>query len=526
MLKTVDAQGSPLAGPLLASYTIWPSSTRPARIAGAERARAELGLKFRSTSNGWITAVRYYRSPQMKPSTFGRIWSADGRLLASARFERSTRSGWQVARLDSPVGVVAGRTYVTSYTAEGGHYGIDEYAFGNGRTVNRGALTALAGVYTYSSGMPRDTWKHSNYYADVQFRAGSAAPATVPAESSSPTTVPPTVAAESSPPTTVPPTVAADSSPPTSSPTMSPPTTTGAPSTTSSSSPSTTDPDAYVVGTGANAMLFPEKPGLITSTAELRPYSGPTTVTGNYSESNCVVTKQIRVEVGGHLSLNNCWIKVNVGDASYGMVGKKGEIDISHSLIDSTGIGTYVFPLIIEGGGNVTYSEFIGGTDNARLSSNTRFEWNYIHNPKVNAKDAHSDGIEIYYGAREGNAPSTGPHILILNNYIDIGTAAGAAGDINLTNDFGPIDGVRIEGNTLMPGNINLYLRGDGYCQCGGNLRNIEVINNRFFASHAFYPDGYNQVVSYKPATGVTRWEGNTFIDPSGRSTPFGLSQL
>jgi hypothetical protein len=211
------------------------------------------------------------------------------------------------------------------------------------------------------------------------------------------------------------------------------------------------------------------------------------------------------------------------------MIGKSGYIDINHSLIDGTKFNDYTFPLIMEGGGRVTYSEFIGGTDNVRLSSNTLFEWNYIHQPKTTpANGAHSDGIEIYSGARKQSetATATGPNIAVLNNYIDIGGAIGASGGINVTNDFGPIDGVRIEGNTIMPGNIDLYLRGDGYCGCGGNLENIEVVNNRFVAPHEFYPTGYNQVVSYRPETGVTLWKDNSFIGPNGAPIEFGLNQL
>lgn len=281
-----------------------------------------------------------------------------------------------------------------------------------------------------------------------------------------------------------------------------------------------------IVGSGPTAMAFPERPGLTSEKASLSPYSGPATVIDSFAQSNCVVSSPIRVNAGASLSLSNCWIKVNVADAGDGMIGKAGRIQITHSLIDGTAFNDYTFPLILEGGGAVTYSEFIGGTDNVRLSSNTLFQWNYVHKPKMHAASAHSDGVEIYYGARQAGSPAIDAHIKVLNNYIDIGGSAGTSGGINVTNDFGPVDGVRIEGNTIMPGNIDLYLRGDGACGCGGNLKNIEVVNNRFVASHEFYRQGYNQVVSYEPESGITLWRDNVFVGPSGKAEQFELSQL
>jgi hypothetical protein len=286
-------------------------------------------------------------------------------------------------------------------------------------------------------------------------------------------------------------------------------------------------PGPFRIGAGGAAMVFPQKPGMLTDKSSLTPYIGPSTVTNSYSQSNCVVTSPIRVSAGATLELNNCWIQVSVSDANYGMVGKSGRIDITHSLIDGTGNSNYTFPLILEGGGEVTFSEFIGGTDNVRLSSGTLFEWNYIHDAKSQSTEpAHSDGIEIYYGARKEGDTEDSAHIRVLNNYVDIGGSSGASGGINLTNDFGPIDGVLIEGNTIMPGNIGLYLRGDGYCGCGGPLKNIQVLNNRFVSLHEFYSDGYNQVVSYQPETGVTKWSGNKFIGPNGIPVDFPLNKI
>lgn len=496
------------------SYSIWSSSIKPKSPADSDASSVQLGVQFRTNTAGWVHGLRYYKMAEAAASPQGSLWSGDGKLLARATFPAGTAAGWQVAPLTVPIQILPGVSYVSSYSAPKGRYADDQASLGGGATTTSSALTALAGVYSYS-GFPNQTWRNSNYYADVVFSTEAVISTSA---SSSTTQSAPTV----SPPTTSVQTNSTSSRTSTSVATS--------PVVTATTTASTTSPppnSGFIVGSGSSKTIFPSRPGLTTPASSLTPYSGPTTVTGSYSQANCVVTKQIRVNAGGSLSLNNCWIKVNVADSGYGMIGKSGRININHSLIDGSAFNNYTFPLILEGGGVVSYNEFIGNTDNVRLSSNTTFEWNYIHNPKRSSGgDAHSDGVELYYGARQSGSPAIGPHIFVRNNYIDINGSVGTSGGINVTNDFGPIDGVRIEGNTIMPGNIDLYLRGDGYCGCGGNLKDIEVINNRFVADHEFYPGGYNQVVSYQPEAGVTIWQGNTFIGPSGTTTAFGLGQL
>ena len=76
----------------------------------------------------------------------------------------------RLAKLDRAVQIDAGKTYTVSYRAPHGRYADDQWVFGGGKTVRARDLTALAGVYTYGSGMPRQAWNGSNYYVDVIFR--------------------------------------------------------------------------------------------------------------------------------------------------------------------------------------------------------------------------------------------------------------------------------------------------------------------------------------------------------------------
>jgi hypothetical protein len=232
------------------------------------------------------------------------------------------------------------------------------------------------------------------------------------------------------------------------------------------------------------------------------------------------------------LTFTNCKIVVDTDDAGYGMIGKGGYLVFEHCLVDGSSFNDVTFPLIIEGGGSVTFCEFRGNTDNARLSSNTSFRWNYIHTPKTNsANPAHADGIEIYYGAREADsqgrpAPAApAPHIVVENNYIDVGGAAGENASLNITSDFGPVDGVLVRGNTFLPGgNYAFYVRSDGYCGCG-TASNVQVHNNRWFGDAHNVWGGYYGTHSVNLMSSVTAWSGNTLTKLNQDAIPLTLAE-
>ena len=79
----------------------------------------ELGVKFRASTNGTITGIRFYKGPQNTGTHVADLWSATGTLLATATFTNETASGWQQVNLANPVVVTAGTTYVVSYHTSG-----------------------------------------------------------------------------------------------------------------------------------------------------------------------------------------------------------------------------------------------------------------------------------------------------------------------------------------------------------------------------------------------------------------------
>ena len=56
----------------------------------------ELGMKFRSSQNGVITGIKYWKAPSESGQHTGRIWDAKGNLLASVEFKKRIKSQGQL----------------------------------------------------------------------------------------------------------------------------------------------------------------------------------------------------------------------------------------------------------------------------------------------------------------------------------------------------------------------------------------------------------------------------------------------
>ena len=163
------------AAPPAASSGLF-TTERPAVAADSDAAGVEVGLRFRSSANGFVDGVRFYKGPGNTGRHIGSLWTTDGTRLATAKFGTETASGWQSVTFATPVGIAAGTTYVASYFAPRGHYASTENYFATRRTA--GTLTAPAGsngVYNYGSAStyPTASWRSSNYWVDVNFRAGT-----------------------------------------------------------------------------------------------------------------------------------------------------------------------------------------------------------------------------------------------------------------------------------------------------------------------------------------------------------------
>jgi hypothetical protein len=160
-----------------ATFTIWPDTAVPATPADPDTVAVEVGVKFRSDLDGYITGIRFYKSSTNTGTHIGSLWMSDGQLLAQATFTNESTSGWQQVDFVTPVEITANTVYVASYHAPNGRYAADAGYFATAG-VDNGPLHALQdgvsggnGVYLYGAGgFPTDTWQSSNYWVDVVFQ--------------------------------------------------------------------------------------------------------------------------------------------------------------------------------------------------------------------------------------------------------------------------------------------------------------------------------------------------------------------
>ncbi|MCJ8164629.1 DUF4082 domain-containing protein [Pontibacter sp. E15-1] len=151
----------------------------------------QLGMRFRSTTDGYITGVRFYKQAANTGTHIGQLYSNTGSLLAQATFTNESASGWQQVGFASPVAITANTTYVISYHSSAGNYSATNPYFDVAK-VN-GPLRALAngedglnGIYKYAASptFPTDNYQSSNYFVDVVFTTQGTADTTPPAVAS------------------------------------------------------------------------------------------------------------------------------------------------------------------------------------------------------------------------------------------------------------------------------------------------------------------------------------------------------
>ena len=140
--------------------------------------RYELGMKFRSTKPGKITALRFYKSPSDVSTHVGRLWSATGTQVASVTFTGESASGWQQKALTTPISITANTTYVVSVNV-GTLSGSFSPRTLNGlaTAVTNGDLSSVVGangVFGSPGNFPTSSNSSTNYFRDVVFVADAA----------------------------------------------------------------------------------------------------------------------------------------------------------------------------------------------------------------------------------------------------------------------------------------------------------------------------------------------------------------
>jgi Domain of unknown function (DUF4082) len=134
----------------------------------------ELGVKFRSSVNGKVEAIRFYKTVGNNGAHTAQLYTGDGTLLASQVYQTETDSGWQTLFLAVPVSINANTTYIAAYFSSLGNY--VSTANGLKTAVTNSVLTALAdstdglnGIYKYTNtpAIPDSSNVSNNYWVDV-----------------------------------------------------------------------------------------------------------------------------------------------------------------------------------------------------------------------------------------------------------------------------------------------------------------------------------------------------------------------
>lgn len=145
----------------------------------------ELGMKIVPRTNGYITAIRFYK-PIINPDTahVGHIWDASGTLLATATITNESDYGWQEGKLDTPLRVTRDQLYIVSYNTPSKYYvatvggldapmitpGIAAYPTGDSRNAAAGS-GLMNSVYSLTANTYPSVGATGNrvYYIDAVF---------------------------------------------------------------------------------------------------------------------------------------------------------------------------------------------------------------------------------------------------------------------------------------------------------------------------------------------------------------------
>ena len=155
--------------------SIWPVGVTPQTEAVNETTPIEVGVRFQSSVEGFITGLRFFKGEGNTGTHVGTLWSAAGAELASATFTDETATGWQAVAIPA-VSVSAGTTYVASVFLPVGRYPADAGYFASAYDLP--PLRALAdgeggqgnGKYRYgSAGFPTSSFGSTNYWVDIVF---------------------------------------------------------------------------------------------------------------------------------------------------------------------------------------------------------------------------------------------------------------------------------------------------------------------------------------------------------------------
>ncbi|MFF4774286.1 DUF4082 domain-containing protein [Microtetraspora fusca] len=174
IIHFAPSKSAPITQVVTAS--LWDSVATPAVSSTNDPQAVVLGVKFKATTAGTVTGIRFYKGANNTGTHTASLWTIDGRQLATATSSNETGSGWQQVNFPTPVPITPNTAYVASYHTTSGDYSVTRSYFTSAR--NNDPLIALAdgdqggnGVYAYSATntFPTNTFQSTNYWVDVVF---------------------------------------------------------------------------------------------------------------------------------------------------------------------------------------------------------------------------------------------------------------------------------------------------------------------------------------------------------------------
>lgn len=149
--------------------------TVPATPDSGPDSALELGFKFKTTVNGWITHIRFYRAAANSGIHVVHLWN-DGGNLATQTVGTETADAWNDVQLTTPIAVTAGTVYTAGYHTDTAHYSFDSHFFDadvtSGQLIGPSSASVSGnGLFGYgvAGTFPTDSFNNSNYGIDVFF---------------------------------------------------------------------------------------------------------------------------------------------------------------------------------------------------------------------------------------------------------------------------------------------------------------------------------------------------------------------
>lgn len=406
----------------LVPTSMWINGDAPQVVESSDGDSYELGVKFRPLVNGRLTGVKFYKAPNNTGTHIGNLWEGDGTHLASVTFTDETATGWQTATFSTPIDIVAGTTYVASYSVPNGRFSTSSQYFAS-EGITSQYLTALAsgvdgnnGVFNETPGsFPSGSFQNTNYWIDVTFVPNLNA---------------------------------------------------GGPT----------------VKSLDNSKVYPGFPGSNNTGVPVGKRL-PTRDRGIFVYQDNIVIENIEVGQGVTVTASNTTIReskingpVNIDINAPGGSGWSATIEDTEVAAGEVTVGA-----ISSGNVTIVRSNIHGGQHNVHCSGGCTIEDSWLHGQYVYGVIPNESHNNAFISNGGSNMTITGSTVSC--DSPANGTGGGCSGDVSLFGDFAPVTDVTLDGNLFTASVDTPYCLYGGYQAdktFGLDTENIVVTNNTF----------------------------------------------